>query len=87
LLALYRQNRDLIGVGAYVAGSNPKLDRAIATLPHLEGFLRQGQAEAASPTPLWELLALALRQGMSSTGNAMGDRSKQAGAFRAATAR
>jgi flagellar biosynthesis/type III secretory pathway ATPase len=87
LLALHRQNRDLIGVGAYVAGSNPKLDRAIATLPHLEGFLRQGQTETPSPTPLWELLALALRQGVTSTGNAMGERSKQAGAFRAAAPR
>ena len=87
LLALHHQNRDLIGVGAYVAGSNLKLDRAIATLPHLDGFLRQSQTEAPSPTPLWELLALALRQGMTPMANTMGDRSKPVGAYRAATTR
>jgi FliI/YscN family ATPase len=87
LLALHRQNRDLIGVGAYVAGSNPRLDRAIATLPHLEAFLRQSQTESPSATPLWELLAQALRQGMTPPAAATGDRSKPLGAFRAATAR
>jgi FliI/YscN family ATPase len=87
LLALHRQNRDLIGVGAYVAGSNPRLDRAIATLPHLEAFLRQSQTESPSATPLWELLAQALRQGMTPPAAATGDRSKPLGVFRAATAR
>jgi len=86
-LALHRQNRDLIGVGAYVAGSNPRLDRAIATLPHLEAFLRQSQTESPAAAPLWELLAQALRQGMTPPAAPPGDRSRPLGVFRAATAR
>ncbi|MAN38027.1 MAG: EscN/YscN/HrcN family type III secretion system ATPase [Opitutae bacterium] len=41
LLSLYRQNEDLINVGAYVKNSNPKIDRAIEKFAHLENFLRQ----------------------------------------------
>ncbi len=37
----YQRNRDLISVGAYVAGSDPALDRAIAQMPQMESFLRQ----------------------------------------------
>ncbi len=37
----YQRNRDLISVGAYEAGSDPEIDRAIQMLPVLEGFLRQ----------------------------------------------
>jgi flagellum-specific ATP synthase len=40
-LALYRQAEDLIQLGAYVAGSNPKLDSAIQTRPQIVEFLRQ----------------------------------------------
>jgi FliI/YscN family ATPase len=87
LLALHRQNRDLIGVGAYVAGSNPRLDRAIATLPHLEAFLRQSQTESPAATPLWELLAQALRQGMTPPSAPPADRSRPLGVFRAAPGR
>ena len=35
LMALYRENKDLIDVGMYNAGSNPKLDIAIELMPHL----------------------------------------------------
>jgi flagellum-specific ATP synthase len=41
LWSLYQQNVDLIQVGAYVAGSNPELDEAIALRPAMETFLRQ----------------------------------------------
>ncbi|PWV63279.1 flagellar protein export ATPase FliI [Plasticicumulans acidivorans] len=41
----YMQHRDLINVGAYVAGSNPAVDRAIAYYPRLREFLMQGVAE------------------------------------------
>jgi len=40
-LALYRQAEDLIQLGAYVAGSNPKLDAAIQARPRILDFLRQ----------------------------------------------
>ena len=37
----YKQNEDLINVGAYEAGSNSSLDESIKLLPELEAFLRQ----------------------------------------------
>ncbi|GIS18921.1 MAG: hypothetical protein CM15mP120_08370 [Pseudomonadota bacterium] len=40
LWTLYQQNQDLINVGAYEAGSNPDLDRAIAVRSEMENFLR-----------------------------------------------
>lgn len=41
LYSRYQRSRDLISVGAYVAGSDPALDRAIDMHPRLEQFLRQ----------------------------------------------
>lgn len=41
LLSAYQRNRDLISVGAYAAGSDPLLDKAIALYPELEAFLQQ----------------------------------------------
>ncbi len=41
ILATYHQNKDLMDVGAYVAGSNSEIDQAIATYPRLMKFLRQ----------------------------------------------
>jgi flagellum-specific ATP synthase len=40
-MALYRESKDLIDVGMYVAGSNPKLDVAIELMPHINAFLQQ----------------------------------------------
>ncbi|GAB1232548.1 flagellar protein export ATPase FliI [Ferrigenium sp. UT4] len=45
LYAHYQRNHDLISVGAYVPGSDPLLDDAIARYPALETFLRQGMYE------------------------------------------
>jgi flagellum-specific ATP synthase len=41
LLSVYRKNEDLINIGAYVAKSNPRIDRAVAKYPALMEFLRQ----------------------------------------------
>ena len=46
-LAIYRQSEDLINLGAYVAGSNPKLDAAIRSRIEIARFLRQGPAETS----------------------------------------
>lgn len=46
-VARYRSKEDLITVGAYVAGSDPDLDYAIAKLPAIEVFLRQSLGEPA----------------------------------------
>jgi flagellum-specific ATP synthase len=45
----YRQQRDLIAVGAYQKGSDPQTDRAIAMWPRLRDFLQQ---EVDEPMPL-----------------------------------
>jgi flagellum-specific ATP synthase len=41
LLAAYRSAQDLINIGAYVAGSNPKIDRAIGLIERIKAYLRQ----------------------------------------------
>jgi flagellum-specific ATP synthase len=48
LLAAYSASEDLIRIGAYQKGSDPVLDKAIATLPELNRFLEQGPNEAVS---------------------------------------
>jgi flagellum-specific ATP synthase len=40
-LAAYRKAEDLINIGAYVAGSNPKIDYAIKTIDRINAYLRQ----------------------------------------------
>jgi ATP synthase in type III secretion protein N len=47
LLAAYEQKRDLILLGAYKAGSDVRLDRAIAKIDAIDAFLRQSPHEAA----------------------------------------
>ena len=42
LMATYREAEDLINIGAYVAGSNPRVDLAIARYEDIRAFLRQG---------------------------------------------
>jgi len=41
LYSRYQRSRDLVSVGAYVAGSDPDLDQAIGMYPKFESFLRQ----------------------------------------------
>ncbi len=41
LLAVYEKNADLINIGAYVKGSDPKVDRAIMLIEQINEFLRQ----------------------------------------------
>jgi flagellum-specific ATP synthase len=50
LYSRYQRARDLLAVGAYAAGSDPLLDRAIAMYPDLEAFLQQGINECARQT-------------------------------------
>lgn len=46
LYSTYQQNKDLISVGAYRAGSDPRIDRAIAKQPAVMEFLQQDMDEA-----------------------------------------
>ncbi len=48
LLSIYRKNEDLITVGAYKPGNNPKLDRAVQLHEKLMQFLKQSVEERYS---------------------------------------
>ena len=48
LLALYRENKDLIDVGMYQQGSNPSLDVAIEMMPQINAFLQQRTTDIVS---------------------------------------
>jgi len=45
LLALFRKNEDLVNIGAYAKGTNPRLDRAVERQPALMQYLRQNISE------------------------------------------
>jgi flagellum-specific ATP synthase len=47
-LAIYRQSEDLINLGAYVSGSNPRLDTAIRARTDVMQFLKQKGDEISS---------------------------------------
>jgi flagellum-specific ATP synthase len=59
-LSMYQQNRDLIAIGAYQKGSDPRIDAAIAQWPNMQRFLQQDMKEkigyAASLQALNELV-------------------------------
>lgn len=46
LYSTYHQNKDLISVGAYRMGSDPRIDKAIAKQPAIQEFLQQDMDEA-----------------------------------------
>jgi flagellum-specific ATP synthase len=48
ILATYRKAEDLINIGAYVAGSNPKIDYAIKMYAKITNYLRQTIEETVS---------------------------------------
>lgn len=47
MLATYKSVEDLISIGAYVKGNNPKVDQAVAKLDSIQGFLRQSREDQA----------------------------------------
>ena len=48
LMATYRDSKDLIDVGMYQAGSNPRLDVAIEMMPQINAFLQQSVKDTVS---------------------------------------
>jgi flagellum-specific ATP synthase len=44
-LSTYQQNRDLVAIGAYQRGNDPRLDAAIAQWPRMQRFLQQNMTE------------------------------------------
>lgn len=57
LLATYREAEDLITIGAYKPGQNPKVDRAVSVIEHLNQFLKQRSDTKATITESWQTLA------------------------------
>ncbi|MGH8444655.1 MAG: flagellar protein export ATPase FliI [Solimonas sp.] len=47
LFAAYQRNRDLINIGAYQRGADPRVDAALERWPRIEEFLKQSVHEAA----------------------------------------
>jgi flagellum-specific ATP synthase/type III secretion protein N (ATPase) len=47
MLATYREAEDLINIGAYVRGSNPRIDRSVKNIEAIRSFLRQRPDEHA----------------------------------------
>ncbi len=70
-LAAAEDVRDLVEVGAYVAGSNPDADRGLALRPAIEAFLRQGTDDLTSYEDTWQR-AMALADQFAATGVAGG---------------
>ena len=50
VLATYEAQKDLILIGAYKKGSDPRTDLAVAKLDAMNAFLRQGTAEKSTPS-------------------------------------
>lgn len=66
LYALYQQNQDLINIGAYQAGTDENVDRAIVAAPHIRAFIAQhaqdkvdSQQSAEALRALFELCSAA----------------------------
>ena len=65
LMATYEKARDLVNIGAYVGGSDPEIDAALAALPALMEFLQQGVefAPFEETTRMMELISAASGNG------------------------
>ncbi|HHW47838.1 MAG TPA: EscN/YscN/HrcN family type III secretion system ATPase, partial [Clostridiaceae bacterium] len=55
-LAIYRDAEDLINIGAYVKGSNEKIDYAIDVIDNITSFIEQGIYDKYSYDEVLELL-------------------------------
>ncbi len=61
LLSLYKENQDLISIGAYKSGSNPDLDFAVAHIDKINGFLQQEVTTKNAFTEIEHLLEGAVK--------------------------
>ena len=48
IMGVYEKNADLVSIGAYKSGTNPKLDHALTKMDAINQFLMQGVDEAFS---------------------------------------
>ncbi|MGZ8174965.1 MAG: flagellar protein export ATPase FliI [Methylobacter sp.] len=68
LYSLYQQNRDLISVGAYQPGSDPRIDKAIEKNPAILEFLQQSMDEPVDINRSLQELAMLLGVNRAATG-------------------
>ena len=68
MLATYRENEDLITIGAYKPGQNKKVDMAVALNEHLIEFLKQRPNQRVGLQEAWRTLAEILRRGVEENG-------------------
>ncbi len=61
MMAIYKENEDLISIGAYKTGSNPELDEALAHMPGINAFLRQKVTEPCVFEKTLQLMAEAVK--------------------------
>lgn len=66
--ARYNQSRDLISVGAYVAGGDRETDIAIASMPQMKAFIQQGLNNAVHYLESHKQLELLSEEAESSVG-------------------
>jgi flagellum-specific ATP synthase len=57
LLATYADMEEMVRLGAYKAGSNPEVDRAVALAPRIEAMLNQGKDDHADASATFAALA------------------------------
>ena len=55
-IAVYRKSCDLVSIGAYQAGTNPQIDRAIQLHEPINGFLKQNVNETCGHDASWQAL-------------------------------
>ncbi|GAA4111828.1 flagellar protein export ATPase FliI [Nocardioides fonticola] len=56
MLAAHRSVKELVEIGAYVPGTEPDADAAIARMPRIEAFLRQDMDDQTPAADTWQLL-------------------------------
>jgi flagellum-specific ATP synthase len=57
LLAIYRDAEELVNIGAYRPGTNPRIDRSLQMIQPIRDFLRQDIDEMAEPQETLAALA------------------------------
>jgi len=61
VMAIYREAEDLINIGAYVKGSNEKIDYAIAVIDRISEFIEQQTQECYNLEEVTSLLGKVLK--------------------------
>ena len=62
ILSVYERNEDLVSIGAYKSGSNPKLDQALKQMDAINAFLTQGINESFSYADSLKQMAAIFRE-------------------------